>query len=69
MSAALVVLPTRREGKTEKLRRMLARRGYSIRYEAGMACPGCQHRAWLIGRSSVECARCGTALPLAHGVD
>ena len=39
------------------------------RYEPGMACPGCQHRAFHIGRQSAECARCGTALPLAPGRD
>ncbi len=69
MSAAATVLPVRRLNQFERVRRTIAQRGYSIRYEAGIACPGCQHRAFLVGRSSAECARCGTALPLAHGAD
>lgn len=28
-------------------------------------CPGCSQAQWLIGRHTAECARCGTALPLA----
>ncbi len=28
-------------------------------------CPGCGQRHWHIGRSTAECAFCGTALPLA----
>lgn len=27
-------------------------------------CPGCGGSQWLVGRSSAECAFCGTALPL-----
>lgn len=40
-------------------------RGFAMRYRDGMHCPGCDARNWYIGRSSAECARCGTALPLA----
>jgi hypothetical protein len=29
-------------------------------------CPGCGRTHWLIGRVSVECAFCATALPLAE---
>lgn len=29
-------------------------------------CPGCGGTHWLVGRSSAECARCDTALPLAE---
>jgi hypothetical protein len=29
-------------------------------------CPGCWRSQWLIGRSTAECAYCGTALPLEH---
>lgn len=29
------------------------------------ACPGCGATAWLVGRQSAECGRCGTALDLA----
>lgn len=29
------------------------------------ACPGCAATAWLVGRRSAECGRCGTALDLA----
>ncbi|MGW8138996.1 hypothetical protein [Sphingomonas zeae] len=29
------------------------------------ACPGCGSTAWLVGRQSAECGRCGTALDLA----
>ncbi len=34
-------------------------------YHAGTRCPACGGRAWLIGRRSAECARCGEALPFA----
>lgn len=40
-------------------------RGYRPAYTVGTACPGCGHGAWLVGRASAECGRCGTALPLA----
>ena len=40
-------------------------RGYVISYQPGMACPGCGHRGFVIGRQSAECGRCATALPLA----
>ncbi|AOW22744.1 hypothetical protein AVM11_03360 [Sphingomonas melonis TY] len=45
-----------------------ADRGYQPSYVAGTACPGCGHRAWLLGRRAAECGRCGTALPLAPEV-
>ncbi len=65
----MTTLPVRRLNQAERIRRAIAQRGYSLRYEPGMACPGCQHRAFHIGRQSAECARCGTALPLAPGRD
>jgi hypothetical protein len=34
-------------------------------YRRGSHCPACQATAWIVGRSSAECARCATALPLA----
>lgn len=39
--------------------------GYRPLYHQGVRCPACTGTAWLIGRSSAECARCGAALPLA----
>lgn len=43
------------------------RRGYVITYRPGQPnfCPGCGHSHWHVGRSTVECARCETALPIA----
>lgn len=41
-------------------------RGLVPLYEAGMPCPGCRNRAWLVGRLSAECAGCGTALEFAN---
>ncbi len=44
-------------------------RGYRPLYRgAGSCCPSCCATAWLVGRQSAECARCGTALPLAPAV-
>ena len=42
-------------------------RGYAVQYRDGAHCPGCDGRHWWIGRASAECARCGTALPIATG--
>lgn len=39
--------------------------GYRPAYSSGTSCPSCASRAWHVGRQSAECARCGTALPLA----
>lgn len=41
------------------------KRGYAPLYRAGAACPGCGAGHWIVGRVSAECARCGTAIPLA----
>ncbi len=30
------------------------------------ACPACHARAWHVGRSTAECAACGTALAIVH---
>lgn len=30
-------------------------------------CPGCGQSHWMVGRTTAECAFCGTALPLHHG--
>lgn len=42
-------------------------RGYSALYRPGeqTRCPGCGRSQWHIGRSTAECAFCGTAIPLA----
>lgn len=37
------------------------------REDAVNRCPGCRATQWLVGRFSVECASCGTALPLQEG--
>jgi ribosomal protein S27E len=45
----------------------LASRGYAVLYRTDEVnhCPGCGHVNWHLGRSSAECAFCGTALPYA----
>lgn len=42
--------------------------GYLPVYHMGELnrCPGCLRSQWFIGRSTAECAFCGTALPLEH---
>jgi CDGSH-type Zn-finger protein len=42
--------------------------GYTMLYHKGESnhCPGCGGTHWLVGRTSAECARCDTALPLAE---
>lgn len=42
--------------------------GYIPLYHLGEVnhCPGCLRSHWLIGRSTAECAFCGTALPLEN---
>lgn len=40
-------------------------RGFVVQYRPGTTCPGCGKGAFNVGRSSAECAGCGTALPLA----
>lgn len=49
-------------------RALLPLRGYRPAYRTGTGCPGCGHGGWRVGRFSAECARCGTALPLAPAV-
>ncbi|MGE0179146.1 MAG: hypothetical protein AB7O91_04930 [Sphingomonas sp.] len=41
-------------------------RGYHVAYREDQVnhCPGCGRSHWHIGRISVECGFCGTALPL-----
>lgn len=34
------------------------------RQDQARSCPDCGHTHWLVGRSTVECAYCATALPL-----
>lgn len=43
-------------------------RGYQVLFHADTLnrCPGCHGTNWLVGRITAECARCGTALPLAE---
>lgn len=45
----------------------LARRSPAPLYRVGECnrCPGCGRSSWHVGRSSAECAFCGTALSLA----
>ena len=57
MSAAFAGMPDRAAAA--------ARTGYRPQYQSGLSCPACGWGAWYIGRSSAECARCATALPLA----
>jgi len=46
----------------------LAKRGHHIIYRVNEAnhCPGCGRSQWIVGRSTAECAFCGTAVPLAE---
>lgn len=43
-------------------------RGYQVLFHTDGVnhCPGCHGTNWLVGRITAECARCGTALPLAE---
>ncbi len=43
-------------------------RGYQVLFHTDTVnrCPGCHGTNWLVGRITAECARCGTALPLAE---
>ncbi|MFC0588327.1 PilZ domain-containing protein [Novosphingobium aquiterrae] len=43
-------------------------RGYQVLFHTDTVnrCPGCAGTNWLVGRITAECARCGTALPLAE---
>ena len=45
--------------------------GYVMLYHSGIVnhCPGCEGTHWLIGRTSAQCARCETALPLAQMIE
>jgi ribosomal protein S27E len=47
----------------------LAERGYRVVYRSDRVnhCPGCGRSQWHVGRSTAECAFCGTAIPLAAG--
>ncbi|UIJ46926.1 hypothetical protein LZK98_08280 [Sphingomonas cannabina] len=42
--------------------------GFRPLYQTGICCPACGTANWIIGRSSAECGRCGSALPLAPRV-
>jgi len=46
-----------------------ARSGYRVAYRQQEAnnCPGCGRSHWMVGRTTAECAFCGTALPLNAG--
>lgn len=43
------------------------RAGYVLAYHGGATnhCPACAKSNWFVGRSTAECAFCGTALPIA----
>lgn len=51
--------------------RRSAQPGFVLTYHRGSAnhCPACTKSNWLIGRTTAECAFCGTALPLATSVE
>lgn len=38
----------------------------SYRNNEANHCPGCDRSHWHVGRTTAECAFCGTALPLAE---
>ena len=42
--------------------------GHALLYRNGVVnhCPACDCTNWLVGRTSAQCARCETALPLAQ---
>jgi hypothetical protein len=46
-----------------------AHSGYRVAYRQHQTnhCPGCGQSHWMIGRTTAECAFCGTALPLIAG--
>lgn len=41
---------------------------YALAYHPGLVnhCPGCAGTHWLVGRTTAQCPRCDTALPLVH---
>lgn len=41
--------------------------GFRVSYHTGEInhCPGCAGTHWIVGRSTAQCVRCDTALPLA----
>lgn len=43
----------------------VGRHGFRPLYRSDSRCPCCDQANWFVGRVSAECARCGTALPLA----
>lgn len=47
-------------------RALVEERGYIVlyRHQEPNHCPGCGRAAWHVGRSTAECANCGTAIPL-----
>lgn len=64
-AAKVIVLPARQLGKS--LAAQLRESGYRPTFQKGEVnrCPGCGRSHWWIGKSSAECAFCGTALPFA----
>ena len=51
----------------DEIRLSVINTGYVLVYHPGCVnfCPGCARTHWHIGRHTVECAFCMTALPLA----
>lgn len=45
---------------------LVEQRGFVVLYRRAEPnhCPGCGRSQWLVGRSTAECANCGTALPI-----
>jgi ribosomal protein S27E len=57
----VIVMPARRMGMS------FARRQAAMTYYPGVRCPGCAAENWEIGRTTAECARCGTPMQLSAG--
>ena len=48
------------------LDRLYERANPGLPYQSGDRCYACGRKHWLIGRSTAECAFCGTTVPLAE---
>jgi hypothetical protein len=68
MSAVILPLDPCRRRTTPAQR--IQERGYQMffRHDQVNHCPGCGRSHWHVGRSTAECAFCGTALPFATPV-
>ncbi|WP_343526922.1 hypothetical protein [Sphingomonas sp.] len=59
--ATLLVMPVTLTDGTVRS----ARGGVLLYHGPATICPGCGGTAWLVGRRTAQCGRCGTALDLA----